>query len=230
MTSLERAKAFIRTRACGLACAIVPLASLSSIAVPATATAILNPGKCNVTAQGASGVSPSSLCSSSFISPGGVNLFGDATSASFSGGSYGLVFDWTGTGSGDVASTALIPVNYNFTIQPSDLGSVNYNLEFLVNSLSVLTITGTTPPRTDSSTITGSNLLDFAGTVQSYEVKLTATEAFGNAQNQIHVFAPDPNGIQVNVAPVPEPASWLLVLPGGALLLLLRRAKPTSDN
>ena len=228
MTSLERAKAFVRTRACSLACAIVPLASLGSLAVPASATAILNPGSCSVTAQGASGISPSSACSSSFISPGGVNLFGDATSASFSGGAYGLTFDWTGTGSGD--ATVPIPVSYNFTIQPSDIGSVDYTLEFLVNSNLVLTVSGTTPPRTDSTTINGSNLLDFVGTVQSYEVKLVASEPFGTGQNQVRVFAPDPNGIQLNVAPVPEPASWLLVLPGGALLLLMRRAKPTSDN
>jgi hypothetical protein len=208
MTSLERAKAFVRTRACSLACAIVPLASLGSLAVPASATAILNPGSCTITAQGASGVAPNSACSSSFISPGGVNLFGDATSASFSGGAYGLTFDWTGTGSGD--APVPIPANYNFTIQPSDLASVDYTLQFLVNSNLVLTVSGTTQSGFDSSTITGSTTLDFVGTVRDYEVKLIASEPFGTGYNQVRVFATDPNGIQLNVAPVPEPASWLL--------------------
>jgi hypothetical protein len=224
MTLFERAQGFIQRRARTVALGIVPLASLGALASSAHATAVLDPATCSVSFIGGPG-SATGSCSSSFISQG-INLFGSGHAATSGGTLYGLLFDWTGTGSGDNVDP--IPVSYNFTATPAQIGSVDYSLQFFINGQSQLTLNGSATAETNYVTV-GSSALNFAGTVSSYEVKLSLTQSSFSFPNGITADVPDPNGIQITpLASTPEPVSLLLVLSGGGLMLLLSRRKHTA--
>jgi hypothetical protein len=221
MLLLDRAQAYVRSRARIAACAIVPLSSLAGLATTARATAILNPATCTSTPVG-SGTTSGGSCASSFISQG-INLFGNDGGNPLSPGFYGLQFDWTGTGSG--SNTDPIPVRYNFSATPLVTGRVDYSLEFLLNGISELTLAGSLTSETNYQVI-GLTQVPFSGDLSSYEVKLTVSQNNGTRADGIRLDVPDPNGIQLTpLNTVPEPASALLILSGAAFLLMFGRRK-----
>jgi PEP-CTERM motif len=236
MNSLERAKRFVAEKASRLALTVVPLAALAVSAVPAKA-ATLNPSTCTAFAT-----SGSASCSTIQVNPVGQNpqlnwiAFGGSGSAPFGGSiNFGIS---GGTADGGSISAGTVPVSWDFfidpvmvTLKPGPLvtsvevsWSVFFNLNLDNTSFPSFSMSGSAPL---GSEVTGSGLISVSGgSVNGYTMSLSTSSSLSYS-----VSVPLLTSVDLNPgtpAGVPEPSTLLLMIPGLAGALILRRRKKTA--
>lgn len=120
MTPLERAKAFIQSRAAKTALKILPLALATVAAVPAahaTGTVVLNPTSASF---GGCSVTVTSPCSGSFVLSSSSTTYGSLATQGGVQGAYG-----TGSAVGDWHNQQSSSYDWTFALQGNDNGSTN---------------------------------------------------------------------------------------------------------
>jgi hypothetical protein len=239
MTSLDRAKRFLASKARTLALTAVPLATLVAVAPPAKAgPVVFNTGTCSATATGSSSVSGTPSCGNSLLvtMPNGANglhLNGNVSAISNSGGtSFGAVLDWSGAANSG-SFTGSMPVTWNFTvgftpagIAATPIATYSWTLDFWFNTRSIhLQETGSGAV---SAPFQGSDSVPFNNTfVFNWEAQLTATRTSVNSGETLSLTVPN-SSVDINPAvAVPEPASLLLMTSGLGYILWRKRRRQT---
>jgi hypothetical protein len=232
MTSLERAKQFLKSKARGLALTAVPLAALASMALPAKADVVFNSGFCSGSTSGIGGLAAGGSCGfSSMGSQNGVQGISLSASqtlmAGFSGsGLMSMVLDWGGSiSNGSGMSGGSIPVAWLFSVTPSVSGGG------FLSYLLTASVDGGAPTMLASGGLSSSGVTTIQGSADwslsgpsSYDIQLQVTDSNAFGGDSIAVDVPAGSTIDINAA-APEPSSLLLLGPGAALLLLRRRRK-----
>lgn len=245
MNSLDRAKHFIAQKASRLALAAIPLAALAVSALPARATIIVgatfNPStSCVVTGSGSGTCEIYQNSAIGGDSSGNwVALAGSGSQFNRSGGS--LDFSASGSASG-ILPAGTLPVAWDFSINPLDVCvseskasaqtlcalaldslDVNWNVSYqlLLNSGSLsFSQSGS---GAIGSLVKGSGAITIptGEDVVGYSIDLDT-----NADFSYGINIPGNASIDLNpqLTSVPEPSTLLLV-PGAAALLFLRRKK-----
>jgi hypothetical protein len=235
LNSLERAKQFLQGKASRLALAIAPLAAVA-LSIPAAHAGSVSPVVFGTGANcSSSAVSGSASCTSvQEASTGGnananwVAFFGSGTS---NASSAAIDFGISGGSVSGFLPAGNIPVSWVFDLSSPTSGSVGYTLFF---ELGVQPTVGPEyfPSFTFSSSAgsnshvasSGSISVPTSGTVLFYDAVLDTSAPFSYSVNI-------PSGSTVNVnqvsATTPEPTT-LLMLPGAAAILFLRRRKRTA--
>jgi hypothetical protein len=233
MSSLDRAKKFLASKARTLALAVVPLAAATSTIEAAPLQ--LSASGCQVNSIGSFS---SGFCTTSSVNPGGVDginwiqIFGDGYAYSFSGGSFGIQFSAFGSGDGGDSPSGLMPLAWDFTISDAfDTQDISYYLSFEFfdnNSGSYFH----SESGSGLGRVTGKYSLAIPNSgIISWSVNLVVqgTTMNGEFSEGSSFFVDIPEGTTIDLNPVdatvPEPSSLLLALPGGAYILLRRRRK-----
>jgi len=245
VTSIERAKAYLESRARKLALAAVPLAIAAAGVMPAKAGNIqLNVGgSATYTAKGAGCCAEGTTASSNLPAYNnliGATLSGSITSFISGSGIDTLTWDYSNTASG-VPGVASVPIFWDFILLPATLADtvsweldVNFNGGAVTNTFSGSGLSGSSSYEIISSNYaTQPTVINLPGTLTSYEVILTAAFNHGASESgSDSVNIPGGASIDLNSASVtPEPGTWTLLLTGsGAILWLGRRRKANGPN
>jgi hypothetical protein len=240
MSSLDRARRFLQTKAAKLALAIVPLAAATIAARPAKAIAtqgLLDTPTGSFSSTGLIG--PPTGSAGATILPSFNNLFGQSlfgtVSGPVSGGSSSLTLDWVGSASGSAAVNP-IPIGWDFTIGAASSGTVvtwildvNFNLlaggTTLNQFTSASSLTGAISYHVLSS---GTPAVNLPAALNDYDVRLTVNfQNSGFGAESVDV----PSGASIDLnsgnggEPAPEPATLLYLGPAAGFLLLMRSRK-----
>jgi len=229
MTSLEKAKAYFQANGKKLALAVAPLAMAAVSAIPAHAATVV------FTPVTASGFGTGNFASGGGTLTGGqlplwngisgVTYTGSAYAQS-SGGSAGVAFNFSGGGSGTFAG-GLLPVDYDFTLSPSNGGVVDWQVIYTIGGSSggpnSVTFSGGTASLAPggTATVSGAGSLAETSNLAFYQVQFQATWIGGNG-DQLNVGFPSGS---LDLAPTPEPATLFFAGPGLAFLILRARRK-----
>jgi hypothetical protein len=214
MTSVERAQRFLQTKARALALTVIPLASVSAIVAPASASPLsFTPSTCIATPSGGGTFVPTPSCGTSQLPTGadgvaGLKLYGTASmQASFD--TYltiNITTQGTASGTGGV-----IPVAYDFTLSNTSSSVMDWDVYFAVNGTT--TASGSASGTSTGGTITGGFNVDTTsiGPALSYVLHVEATDEFADGGDIFTLDVPQ-NSIDVDpVTTTPEPASLSLV-------------------
>jgi hypothetical protein len=146
----------------------------------------------------------------------GISLDGTGTLTGVKSGRAGLLFDWTGTGSGTFLTDTL-PASWDFTITGPGASTSDWTLTFTINPGSTTTIlvittyTGSVGAGGGSVSVADAPINALTGNdFVSYEVSLEVDTAFTSSTETLAVDVPPLTSIDINPADVPEPASILL--------------------
>jgi len=233
---VARAKSFLSGRGASLALRIAPLALMAAGVAHASAitftpvTGTVTPF-CTGCASGGAGLSGSGTASSSALS-NGISYFGSGSVSGAVGGVEGLEFSYSGAASG--TGPATINVSWDFTgsfgIVTTSLAADNYDysLKLGLNGAPPTACATCSGETLNGVETTGSGTFTApSGGITSYHAvfdfsidAFTPSEHFG-------ITIPDSSSIDLTsaVAGVPEPGTFLLLIPGLALfgLRALRR-------
>jgi hypothetical protein len=237
MNSLERAKRFLAEKTSRLALAVIPLAALAASAVPAHASVVFNVGSGGGNGNCSASVSPvgSGSCSS-FVQGaiggnGAANWIAIGGTGSLiypSGGSIG--FGISGGGASGSLGPGTIPVSWDFTLNSSSAGTIDWSLYFYVSfygggSDSFFLNGFTRLNGTSSVEVEGTGTIPIgrSGNVDGYGISF-----FSDSYGSFIAYSVDiPMGTSLDLnagTAAPEPATLLLV-PGAGAVLFLRRKK-----
>jgi len=227
---VARAKSFLSGRGASLALRIAPLA-LAAAGAAHAGTITFTPSSGTVTpfctscVSGGVGLEGGGNASSKSIT-NGISYFGSGGVFGSFGGTEGVEFSYNGTASGTGPGT--LNVSWDFTgsigiaiASDLDSGDYSYTLKFALNGgtpTACATCTGSEPSGTEA-TGTGSFTAP-SGAITSYQAVFDFS---------IQAISPDqeftiniPNNLSIDVtnaaAGVPEPGTFLLLVPGLALL------------
>jgi hypothetical protein len=238
MSSLDRAKKFLASKARILALAVVPLAAVTDVAQAAPLT--FSSSGCSVNSLNNGQVASGSFCEVNLGTGGvdGINsiaVFGGGfvNFSPFEGSNYGIEFSATGSGDGGESPSGILPLAWDFSIGDAfNTTNLNWYLQFIfwgAGSGSYFYATS----GSGTGQFKGSTVMEIASSgINAWNVSLQIT---GDVTEVLSGggFAVDiPPGTTLDVNPVgdavPEPSSLLLALPAGAFLLVRRRMKRSA--
>jgi hypothetical protein len=228
MTSVERAKRFLQTKACAIALTVVPLASLAVIA-PSLHAGVLtfNPSTCDAIPSG-SGTFIITPCTVTQLAIGadgvaGLKMYGTDWTTSESSGFLDLNFTTQGTASG---TGGVIPVAYDFTLSDTFSNTMYWDVYFDVDG-NLGSASGHPSGQSTGGTITGEFSVDLSsiGTAYEYVLHVEAYEDASAGDDTLSIDIPQ-NSIDVDPVSAPEPGT--LSLFGSALASLAWWRRRTS--
>jgi hypothetical protein len=239
VTSLERARAFLSSKAKKTALIILPLAAAAVQAHAGTITFNFASGAGSFSTSGGV-VTPASSGLFATLFPTGISLYGDAVFTVTSSGGVGgggpctdacAGFFTFNTGSGTFPVDSL-PVTYDFTLQASNGDPLNWNLNtcILTTGFTCNSASGVTPSGGGVTPIIGNfNVSGLSGQVlQDWYVDLQvdfASNATFNTGDTITLGIPQ--GSSIDLGPLnqtPEPGTgWLLASAGVAFACFRRK-------
>ncbi len=230
MTSVERARRFLQTKACAIALTVVPLACVSGVVAPASASTLdFTPSTCTASPSGGGSFVGTPTCTTTQLPTGadgvaGLKLYGDASmQASFN--TY-LTIDLStqGTASG---TGGVIPVAYDFTLTNTSSSVMDWDVYFDVAG-TITDASGSASGTSTGGTITGGFSVDTTniGPAFFYVLHVEATDEAANGGDIFTLDVPQ-NSIDVDPAQAPEPFSWTMV---GLALAPLAWWKRRSTN
>jgi hypothetical protein len=236
VTSLDRAKAYLKGRGARLALQILPLAMAVSSAKAVVVTPLSFVGSSGFfsTSSLGSQINPGWSIGSSavgqFNGVTGVKVFGNGSSTAPSSGCFAcasisavsnLQFDYSGYFTGTLFSSQSMPIAWTFTATTGDSSAYSWQLAVNITSSLVgqdqLFDTGILSGGISGTPMTGSALMTLPASPSSWGVVL---KIFADTPTTLTLDIPS-SSIDLNA--VPEPASLLLFGSGAAALLLFRR-------
>ena len=219
MSSIERAKAFVKQASKQIGLKIVPLAV---VVVSAHATSAL-PGFVAGSASCTGGtVSNSQITNSGSV---GIKLYtsSDCSGVFSSGG--GLTLSASGNGVGGVFPSTTVPVLVTFTPTFSLGGNINYAFTLNLNgSSNGPQLIGSTPSGTAVSQTFNYNIgSGFSLSTWNLSLAIVASDP---STGTLTLHVPQ-NSIDLNApaSTTPEPATWAMLAAGGGFLFLRRRKR-----
>ena len=249
MTSLDRAKQFLREKGRKLALTAVPLAALAIAAIPAhaaTVTAVTGSGStagsigpiscsasgggggfCTIVSQGYEGAASDlnwlQLFGNGSVSGGSITFENSGSSASgvLNPGTIGVSWDFTISGA--IQATQLPTTGISVGIPDGATWTVFYGIETTGDGW----VSGSESNTISSpATVTGSDSLIFnsGGTVEAFELGLTVS-----SPDSVSISIPGGETLDINPpSATPEPASLLLTVAGLTALGFLRRRRKNA--
>ncbi len=258
MTSLDRAKSFLRGNGKKLALAVVPLAAIAASAIPASAGTIQTnpfptfaPGTVSVLSQSGNFNTMTATSTASSALPvfngiRGVTDSGHFVQSSSGSGAVGFIVDFSGGGGGFIPSGGLsIPIGWSFTastslaLKSASVGALGSGITwFMIVKLmttggtTTTTFPGMTPGSVPGSpgAVSGTGLAPInSGSIQGYDITLEIDWNSTQFGQKLTLDIPASSSIDINPAStVPEPSSLLLFAPGLGFLLLRRFRKKST--
>jgi len=230
VTSIERAKRFLREKAGAIALTVVPLAVAAAVVPPAQADLVLTPSSC-VGIPSGSGIFQFTPCSVTQLALGsdgveGIKLYGTASTTSSSSGFLAMNMTTQGTASG---TGGKFPISYDFTLSDTFSNKMSWDVFFRVDG-SVSSAGGSASGVSTGGEITGSFNVDASsiGNAFQYVLHVEAIEGASAPDDTLTIDVPQ-NSIDVNpvVSATPEPSTVAFL---GSLLASLvwwkRRQNP----
>jgi hypothetical protein len=221
VTSVDRAKCFLRAKARAIALTVVPLAAATALVCPVKADLVLNPSTCDAIPSG-SGVFQITPCSVTQLALGsdgveGIKLYGTGSTTSTSAGFLAMNLTTQGTASG---TGGVFPISYDFTLSDSFSNQMSWDVYFDVAG-NITDASGSASGVSTGGEITGSFSVDASdiGNAYEYVLHVEAIEGASAPDDTLTIDVPQ-NSIDVNpvTSAVPEPSLFALL--GSALASL----------